>query len=293
MIPVELPLGGGAQRHPSDPTVPTASPSEGAAHAADRARIAQIDVQILELEASLHALKEERKSLQNRLDAYRYPVLTLPNETVSEIFVHFLPAYPKCPPPIGLLSPYLLCRICRKWREIALATPALWRAFSLSLQKKRLPRTLRLMKLSLERSGSCLLAIVLKRYLAESSKQAQFVRAITKHCARWEHLTLYIHEPLDALPGGDLPLPYLRTLRLGPNEEDPTTNPTFFAAPLLQKVEISAYRDAHGPIFPWSQLTVLLVHFISLKQFSDIIDQLVSIVHCRLYISANRDHEPR
>ncbi|KAJ6526043.1 hypothetical protein B0H19DRAFT_1197750 [Mycena capillaripes] len=51
------------------------------------------------------------------------PALSLPNELVSDIFVRFLPVYPKLPPPIGLLSPYLLCHICRRWRNIALTTP--------------------------------------------------------------------------------------------------------------------------------------------------------------------------
>ncbi|KAJ6504128.1 hypothetical protein C8R47DRAFT_1247934 [Mycena vitilis] len=35
---------------------------------------------------------------------------------------------PTCPPLTGTLSPTLLTIICRQWREIALALPALWRA---------------------------------------------------------------------------------------------------------------------------------------------------------------------
>ena len=91
-------------------TKPTSS--ERAVPAADRARIADIGAQIYELERFIKSLKEESDLLQGRLDAYAYPVLTIPNEIVSEIFVHFLPIYPKCPPPIGPLSPYLLCQIC-------------------------------------------------------------------------------------------------------------------------------------------------------------------------------------
>ncbi|KAJ6504124.1 hypothetical protein C8R47DRAFT_177927 [Mycena vitilis] len=53
---------------------------------------------------------------------------TLPNEITSEIFLHFLPVYPRCPPLTGNLSPTCLTHICRRWREIALTTPALWRA---------------------------------------------------------------------------------------------------------------------------------------------------------------------
>ncbi|KAJ7831083.1 hypothetical protein B0H13DRAFT_2371615 [Mycena leptocephala] len=99
---------------------------------ADRARIADLEAQILHLERSLSALREEKIIAQERLDSYKYPVLTLPNEIVSDIFIHFLPAYPLCPPLTGLLSPTLLTHICRRWREIALGTPALWSTISTS-----------------------------------------------------------------------------------------------------------------------------------------------------------------
>ncbi|KAJ7885871.1 hypothetical protein B0H14DRAFT_2241169, partial [Mycena olivaceomarginata] len=89
-------------------------------------RIADIDAQILELERTLSSLKDEKDSLRSRQAIYIYPVLTLPNEIVSEIFVQVLPDFPRCPPPIGPLSLYLLCQICRKWRDIVFSTPALW-----------------------------------------------------------------------------------------------------------------------------------------------------------------------
>jgi hypothetical protein len=112
---------------------------------ADRTRLVDIEAQILDLERSLSVsenlreperalatLRAEKTQVQGRLDSYKYPVLTLPNEIVSEIFVHFLPPYPQCPPLSGILSPNTLTRICRQWREVALATPALWRAIGLS-----------------------------------------------------------------------------------------------------------------------------------------------------------------
>ncbi|KAJ7885080.1 hypothetical protein B0H14DRAFT_2217607, partial [Mycena olivaceomarginata] len=73
----------------------------------------------------------EKFRAQERLDSYVYPVLTLPNEIVSEIFVHSLPVYPSPPPISGLLSPTRLSHICRRWRQVALTTPRLWRAISL------------------------------------------------------------------------------------------------------------------------------------------------------------------
>jgi hypothetical protein len=126
---------------------------ERAARAADRSRIADIEAQILELERTISSLKEEKNSLRDRLATYTYPVLTLPDETVSEIFVHFLPDFPQYPPPIGLLSPYLLCQICREWRHMAFSTPALWSVISLSFRKAgRVPQKLRYLQTSIERS---------------------------------------------------------------------------------------------------------------------------------------------
>ncbi|KAJ7817961.1 hypothetical protein B0H13DRAFT_2456420 [Mycena leptocephala] len=97
---------------------------------ADRARVADLEAQISHLVHSLFAWRKEKMLAQKRLDSYKYPVLTLPNEIVSEIFIHFLPAYPEYPPLTGLLSPTLLTHICRKWQEIVLGTPALWSAIS-------------------------------------------------------------------------------------------------------------------------------------------------------------------
>ncbi|KAJ7769227.1 hypothetical protein B0H14DRAFT_2967707 [Mycena olivaceomarginata] len=82
--------------------------------AADRARFADLQAQISLLERSLSELQSEKKLVLERLDSYKYPVLTLPNEIIAEVFVHFLPVYPLCPPLIGPSSPTLLTQICRK-----------------------------------------------------------------------------------------------------------------------------------------------------------------------------------
>ncbi|KAJ6481889.1 hypothetical protein C8R45DRAFT_1100293 [Mycena sanguinolenta] len=97
---------------------------------ADRARVAEIAAQILNLQHTIAELRAEQAMTQERLDSYKYPVLTLPNEIVSEILVHSLPAYTVFRAPIGKDSPALLTGICRKWRQIALATPALWRVIA-------------------------------------------------------------------------------------------------------------------------------------------------------------------
>ncbi|KAK6977969.1 hypothetical protein R3P38DRAFT_3120300 [Favolaschia claudopus] len=92
--------------------------------AADRAFLAEKDAEIQEaLERSLSLLRAARKIRQLHLSSYIYPVLTLPNEIIAEIFLHFVPPYPEVPPLLDDFSPMRLTHICRKWRDIACTTP--------------------------------------------------------------------------------------------------------------------------------------------------------------------------
>jgi len=155
--------------------------------ATDRARIADIDAKILDLERAISALRIEKAPVQARLDSYKYPVLTLPNEIVSEIFIHFLPNYPLCPPLSGPLSPTLLIQICREWREIALTTPALWRAISISENVAPSIRRLRVADM-LRRSGSCPLSIrmdVLDGGDDDEAQETEFLTAVIPHSAHF------------------------------------------------------------------------------------------------------------
>ncbi|KAJ6468668.1 hypothetical protein C8R47DRAFT_1223246 [Mycena vitilis] len=61
---------------------------------ADRARVPELQMRILNLERTLAELRLEQSKAQERLDSYRYPILTVPTEIVSEIFMHLLPSYP-------------------------------------------------------------------------------------------------------------------------------------------------------------------------------------------------------
>ncbi|KAJ7909679.1 hypothetical protein B0H13DRAFT_2330136 [Mycena leptocephala] len=157
----------------------------------DRARVADLEAQISHLERSLSALREEKTLVQERLDSYKYPVLELPNEIVSDIFMHFLPPYPLFPPLIGLLSPTLLTQICRRWREIALGTPALWRAISSYHESIHIPYDLVIHAFDtwLNRSGCCPVSL---RFDANDSQMdvAEFLAMVVPHRARWEHLKL-------------------------------------------------------------------------------------------------------
>ncbi|KAJ6577976.1 hypothetical protein B0H19DRAFT_1122042 [Mycena capillaripes] len=128
---------------------------------ADRARVASIKAQISALEHSISQLRIEKSLVQERLASYRYPVMTLPNEIVCEIFMHFLPTYPDAPPLAGISSPTLLTQICRGWRDIALRTPALWRALTTYESDIIIPtrEEARIIAIWINRSRSCPLSL--------------------------------------------------------------------------------------------------------------------------------------
>ncbi|KAJ6472309.1 hypothetical protein C8R47DRAFT_1324691 [Mycena vitilis] len=91
--------------------------------------VADLEPHILSLERSLSALQSELALAQERLNSYTYPVLTLPTDIISEIFIQCLPVYPSCSwLADSYLPPTRLTQICHDWRELALATPTLWRA---------------------------------------------------------------------------------------------------------------------------------------------------------------------
>lgn len=96
-----------------------------------RDRLTQINAQIALLEG-------ERKIIQKKLRSIIYPVLGLPFEVTSKIFVDCLPEdlegsepilnFPRGKPP----TPLLLSQICRAWRYVALQTPKIWAMFNIS-----------------------------------------------------------------------------------------------------------------------------------------------------------------
>ncbi|KAJ7742547.1 hypothetical protein B0H16DRAFT_1890215 [Mycena metata] len=258
--------------------------------AADRARLVDIAAQITDLQCSLQALRAEKKlleaeqeTLQDRLDAYTYPVLTLPPEVMSEIFVHFLPVYPERAPQKGLLSPITLGQICRLWRQIAFSTPSLWRTFKLflrpggSVQRYEADHTHT--ETSLQRSGSCPLSVEVEHAQYNTPSVLHLVLA---HRTRWEHLKLFVS--VRNLPVIIGPFPLLRTLTttvwVGGLHDETYRPATFHSAPLLRRVAIDNYKNIFLSMLPWSQLTVLVIKSIDINPCVHVLALAPNLVYC-------------
>lgn len=78
---------------------------------------------LAEIEAQIALLGMERELVLGDLVSIVYPVLTLPNEITSEIFLQYVEEHPHH-------SPIRLASVCRLWRAVALSTCRLWTQLS-------------------------------------------------------------------------------------------------------------------------------------------------------------------
>ncbi|KAJ7639376.1 hypothetical protein FB45DRAFT_1134761 [Roridomyces roridus] len=94
-----------------------------------RKQLARLEAQIMHARRALVVFERQRMSVQQRLhQVATFPILTLPTEITVEIFTHCLPTPDEWLGPLPKLRhpPIVFLAVCRAWRDIALATPALW-----------------------------------------------------------------------------------------------------------------------------------------------------------------------
>ncbi|KAF8872286.1 hypothetical protein BD779DRAFT_349413 [Infundibulicybe gibba] len=119
----------------------------------------------------------------------RRAVFDLPVEVLGEIFLHCLP-----PGKWGSLSerdaPWLLIKVCRSWREVALSTPLLWsRLPFISGEISWKKDCLRLLELYLENSMGTALSLGFE-LAAPDSDDAPFLSVVAPHLFRSQHLSI-------------------------------------------------------------------------------------------------------
>ncbi|KAF7367550.1 F-box domain-containing protein [Mycena sanguinolenta] len=258
--------------------------------AADRARIEDLDAEIRALERSLSILRNEKAQVQERLDSYKYPVLSLPNEIVAEIFVYFLPTYPLRPPLIGADSPTLLTHVCHKWRDIAVATPELWRALLFNHHTfPDIDLQLELCRLWLTRSQSYPLSMEFSKLLDIPSLSPLIVDALAPHRARMVHLSVYVADLPKLVEG---PLPMLSELELTINKtSDLEFRTTLPEAPLLRSVTLNGFVESYPVTLPLVQLTSLTVSPAYRREYVTILREAPNLVHCTLGVCNDIDSQ--
>ncbi|KAF7335975.1 F-box domain-containing protein [Mycena sanguinolenta] len=266
--------------------------STAASRAARRARIAEIDARISSLKNSIRLLKAEKLRTQERLDLYTYPVLMLPSEITSEIFMKFIPEYPSPPPLTGLLSPTTLTHVCRRWRAIAHSTPALWRAIMVPAYLCTIRNEAYLLSILeswLSRSRSFPLSISTEDMFEVLS--GRLCRGPRSSSSAMEYVTLTVLDEcvVHTMHGA---MPLLRQFEIRTDFiASPPSPIRFCEVPQLRSVTIWEYpqlRETAGiDIFPWSQLTSLTL--IDVDGWPAILKETANLLHCHLFLCGEED----
>ncbi|KAJ6447806.1 hypothetical protein C8R47DRAFT_1172419 [Mycena vitilis] len=229
-----------------------------------RARLEELDT-LNESPKNSLLRSSEREKLKTFLETYIYPVLTLPTEITSEVFLQTLD--PEDTSPSSPTSPLFLGHICRAWREIALTTPPLWASITVSSADAAAnERRLRLLELWLARSAQCPLHIVIE-------------------------LDLWISCEQSLLISGELPL--LRRVKIGLSDIT-TANKAMLPFPPWNvfrhapKLEVLAIAYFPTPfIFPWAQLTSLTVPVALFRPFLEVLRVTVNLEYLSVYIGSS------
>ncbi|KAJ7615455.1 hypothetical protein FB45DRAFT_1035443 [Roridomyces roridus] len=248
-----------------------------------RQHLASLEQQITLLQSQIVALQADQKAAQEQLAAIVYPVLTLPNDITSEIFLQYSDDY-----PTDSCSPLLLARVCSSWRQVALSTHGIWAHFGCGPRYCSAPESgIRFfvpisgrLAIWLPRAGTLPLHIRIKLPDAEHPECARILKILGAYAAQWGTLDIMSDGPIVFPLQIKGPLPCLRriNLMLHPSSDGVTTIPTIHDAPHLGQVELSAIDLAsHNFVLPWSQLTRLELDEMALAQCLDILAQTQSL----------------
>ena len=151
-----------------------------------------------ELQCSDGKLQSKRRALRTVMNEnHDHFIHKFPPEIASHIFIQYAPPS-VCREKKERSTPLRLGAVCRKWRQLAWATPQLWSSLVVEFKApgEHLPQ---LIAEWLERSGSLPLTI---RFNHPSAKQVRGVypevtNILNKHSARW--YDMYLDIPADHL----------------------------------------------------------------------------------------------
>lgn len=119
------------------------------------------------------------------------PVCRLPTEVLSQIFCHCLPqflAVENLDIPSKLTAPMLLTRICRRWREVAVDMPNLWRMLSVEVTDRNWQQVAFCYESWLKRAGGRPLS--LRLWVHEDDHSAKLQRLLQPYVSQVSSLCI-------------------------------------------------------------------------------------------------------
>ncbi|KAJ7441611.1 hypothetical protein B0H11DRAFT_2095683, partial [Mycena galericulata] len=189
-------------------------------------------------------------------------------------------------------APWVFTRVCRRWAEVALCSPALWSMVFIDLARIGTHGAVRLTKLLHDRSRNMPLAV--KIFYEQGGIESNLVLdTALSHSERWKYARISIQLPLvlelETIHGC---LSNLTTLVISLDidlegiEIDPSFWDTFAVAPRLTTACASFWEGEYfrpSPfVLPWHQLTRLSTTFTFNTEALSLLQKLPNIVECRL-----------
>ncbi|KAJ7170877.1 hypothetical protein C8R43DRAFT_1231598 [Mycena crocata] len=265
--------------------------------------------------------KSTRRTRSNKLDeeitqfppSLTFPVLTLPGEITSEIFIHCLPdIWPR--EPQSSISPLLLTCICRQWRNIALATPQLWSTFSMLSNASDVQINHDFINRWLSRSGNLLLSLTfgipdvfddfgIEELSVALDSMGRCLEMFWKYSSRWHAVEFsskpsFLQHPSVSISVPDGGFPQLTHLKIGCSTLADVAFggekvELFNDAPQLRSVtiELDTYGDVELRLFhlPWSQLTSFTGKSFVKDDCYYVLTQTPALIHCTFMLYGD-DH---
>ncbi|KAJ7068711.1 hypothetical protein C8F01DRAFT_1247203 [Mycena amicta] len=269
-----------------------------------RAQIASLSLDITLQQRNLDEMHARLAQLQKELNAVPYPILTLPTEVSTEIFIRCLPdleddAYVGSNVLDRKCAPLVLTWVCKRWRDIVLLTPALWRTFSIWHYYDEPPSSeiLEISRLWLDRAGRRELSLSVGSgdfdYIPEGFERiwqmveeaASGLSSLKIHFCCWEHLPdLNMYKPI---------FPQLKNLSLILDLEDyegrdelssQSAIGTFLDCPLLNRLCLHRIPPSFV-LFPYHQITDFRVDYdeMSTEDCIEILRRLPNLTSCTFW----------
>lgn len=238
-------------------------------------------------------LRDRHNKIQKYIDDHEAliaPVRHLPDEIMTEIFIHCLPPHSK---PDGSSSGrrgalLALTQVCSRWRSVAISSAELWSSLRIDFKETNLARSVSVMESWLARSSQYPLLFGLHSLQCQTGWSIRTVfNAVSPFFNRFEHLTLHVPATfLDELVQGKDTFPLLQSLRIqlrssAKHLNQPPWN-ILDNSPRLRAVHLHHVLPSQF-ILPWAQLT----HFESGRNIGiqstvclDIIKSAPNLRHC-------------
>jgi hypothetical protein len=236
-----------------------------------RRQLEELDSKVAHLEALLEQLKGKQIPLKRQINRLCAPVLRLPPELSSEIFLAYLPVG-RISPRNGLArTPLVLGSVCSDWRNQAWSMPWLWNRICVCLNRRRqrqcTPTVTGLLEEWLALSRDLPLSIDLRydeRVDSDEAIVTAIITVIASFCERWHSISFSLPSSLFQAfrcVQGRLTRLTSVTLSLWKTDGQHVVEDAvqlFSVAPRLQKVEW--WLDWNRSVLPMAQLTHLSVH---------------------------------